>query len=174
MNNRFIRHLPHALKSCVYRSEEHKALQINSRGSGTLHRTYSSHNLPQQLSLYENICMVNDKGWGFVGKVKCIGKKFLRDRHDQRQTPIHYLNNSAAVHFQHSTLQSMTCLAGVANCSSARRRPLELFQPSIEKFQRVMLMCMQVLTLWCGNMEIRCDLEQCLHNLYLPSNSAWL
>lgn len=78
--------------------------------------------------------MVNDKSWGFVGKVRQIGKWFLGDRHGQRQTPIHDLNNSAALYFQYSTLQSMTCLIGVANCCSGGRRPLELFQPSIEKF----------------------------------------
>lgn len=135
MSNRFIKHLAPALKSCVYRSNEHEAPQTNSRGSGTLHRTYISHNLPPQLSPYENICMVNDKGWGFVGKVRRIGKRFLWDRHDQRQTPIHCLNNSAALHFQHSTLQSMTCLTEVANCSSAGR----LLQALLENF-RVMLM----------------------------------
>lgn len=173
MSNRFIRHLPHALKSCVYWSDEHKTLQINSRGSGMLHRAYSSHNLPRQLSPYENICIVNDKGWGFVGKVRCIGKRFLRGRHDQRQTPIHYLNNSAAVHFQHSTLQSMTCLAGVSNCSSARRRPLELFQPYIEKFQRVMWMYTQGLTFWWRNKEVQCGLITLITFIF-PLNSAWV
>lgn len=176
MSNRFIiRHLPPSLKSCVYQSDEHKALQINSRGSGMLHRTHISHNLHPQLSSYENICMVNDKGWGFVGKVRQIGKQFLGDRHDQRQTPIHYLNNSAALHFQHSTLQSMTCLIGVANCFSAGRRPLELFQASIEKF-RLCELCWCVLKdqLLMGLGKYNVTWYTAFITFIFPLNSPWL